>query len=299
MKKFSSKRVSEANESREEKRKQGGGSRRPNYISESSPLELFNLEEAGLIYLDIMPIKVNPGNPLYEEGVEYDYSRRFEASKGFKPEESERHLSLPKSFAQRFRCPLSNYAWDTYKDETDLDGIGWDEGKKLLPKKRQWFIVRDPSWDEGVFKLWDISYFLFGDKLEEKLDALDPQDPDDAGKEAFFSPSEGFTLKLNVKEKVFGKGKYYEVTSVDFKPRAEQYDDSIADELPNVEQIFVKPTKAELEAVLREHRIEIGAIDAPQERETEESAPEPEAVTVTDGEAPFDTDDDSEWDNFG
>lgn len=288
MKKFSARTVTEATTQQSEK---SGGSPRSSYLSDDCNLEVFKFEEGGLHYLDILPIVVEPGNPLHRQGLEYDYSRRFKIHRDFKPKGGAMHLCVSKSFDGRHKCPLCDYGFEALKPESDIDGIGRDAAKKILPKDRQWFVVRDPSWDKGDFRLLDISYHLFGKQLEAALDALDENDPEDVDKFGFFSPDEGMTAKLNVLEKDFMGHKYYEVATVDFRKRAEQYSQ---DAVFKIEGFFNKPTLADQEEVLKTHRVDIGAIGEP-----EAPAPAPEVQTVPDGKPPFETNEsDENWDSF-
>lgn len=289
MKKFSARNVAQATAQQSEKT---SGNARSGYISDACNLEIFKFEEGGLHYLDILPIVVEPGNPLHRQGLEFDYSRKFRVHRDFKPKGGVMHLCVSKSFDGRHKCPLCDYGFEALKPESDLDGIGRDAAKRLLPKDRQWFVVRDPSWDKGDFRLLDMSYHLFGKQLEAAIDALDENDPEDADKFGFYSPDEGMTLKINVQEKDFQGHKYYEVAAVNFRKRSEQYD---SDLVFKVESFFNKPTLADQEGVLEAHRVEIGAIGEP-----EPPAPAPEVQPVADSKPPFDVDEaaSDDWDSF-
>lgn len=107
--------------------------------------------------------------------------------------------------------------------------------KPLLPKHRQLFNVinsRDPN---SQIQIWDTSYFAFGQNLESRLSTLDSDEEDYL---LFFLPSNGYNLRLQFSLSSLGGGKdFLSVSNIEFKERAEQYDDDIIKEAYQLDKI--------------------------------------------------------------
>ena len=123
------------------------------------------------------------------------------------------------------RCPVCEY----------LHGLSWtDPGDKELRRKyreqkRQLYCVRwvdGPADVRDKVLVLDISEYGFGRILEDKINKRDVTDPAEASWDKYADFEEGLTLKLNLAEQSFGGSQTYTaVSSVEFKPRTQQYTD--------------------------------------------------------------------------
>jgi hypothetical protein len=154
--------------------------------------------------------------------------------------------------------------------------------KSLVPKERQlWYVIDTDNREAGV-QLWDMSFHLFGKVLQDQLDNSDMEDEYDK----FFHLEDGLTVRVGMKEKKFGGRSYYEAGAVDFKPRREQYEDTILDGLPSLDSLIIETPYDKLKAAF---------LSADQDGEDDEDE-EDEPVTSNDKKKrpDFDQDDEDE-----
>jgi hypothetical protein len=155
--------------------------------------------------LNILPFEAGPHNRESDEG-ELWWRTKYDAAKNVGPEEVT--IASPRSIGKK--CPVYD-AWRTMSDDEDIDD---DDIKDLRPKSREMFYVQDATEDDGPIFLLDISYFLFGKKLDEELRSEDGEDY-----LAFADAEDGCTVKMRFKENKFGKATYQEVDKIDFVKR--------------------------------------------------------------------------------
>jgi hypothetical protein len=106
--------------------------------------------------------------------------------------------------------------------------------KDLYPKDRILYIVvpiDHPDYDE-IPHVWDMSVKLFAETLADTLDQDKNKD-----KKGFPDLENGLTLEMELKWKKLGKNSFPEVTHIDFLER-KPYDESILDEVPNLDEIL-------------------------------------------------------------
>ena len=110
--------------------------------------------------------------------------------------------------------------------------------KSLIPKERQLFLVIvHEERDKGI-QLWDISYHMFGKKLDEKIRKADDEDKE--AYENFWDLESGMTLRVTLSEKTapgFNKP-FNEVSDIEFKERKKQYDPDMVDESPCLDDLL-------------------------------------------------------------
>lgn len=188
----------------------------------------FSLKKAGTYRIDILPYEVQVDtNPFASKGFLH-YERTFFVHRDIGPNQ-DTYICPAKTF--KLPCPVCEQRVILGKDEDADEALI----KNLIPKERQLFNVIDQAEpDEGV-KLWDISYHLFGKLLNTKLRNADEGDNYDA----FYHLEDGLTLKITAEEKSMGGGRpFYEVADIEFKPRREQYDEGMLDQVYDLDSLL-------------------------------------------------------------
>jgi len=200
--------------------------------------KLFSLKSDKAVRLDILPYIVGKGNPWADEGTLH-YERTFWVHRGIGVDQSS-YICLRKTCNEK--CPVCEYRAKLSKDpDADEDLI-----KDLAPKERQLFNVIDTrDRDKGV-QLWDISFHLFGKSLDARIRNADEDD----GYENFAELEDGFTLKLGIEEGHYGKISFYSVETIDFKPRKEDYDEDILEEVYCLDELLNIIPYKELKQIL-------------------------------------------------
>jgi len=240
-------------------------------------VQLFKLDSDKTRRIDIIPYVVGSGNPEADKG-EWHYERTYFVHYGVGPD-NDKYVCLAKTLKKP--CPICEHRAELTRDP-DADE---KEIKELAPKERQLFNVIDADNKEDGVQLWEMSYHLFGKLLDKAVRDAD----EDEDFEYFSDPETGFTLKLGVEEKSIGSNNFYEVKTIMFKNRAEQYDDDIVkesyclDELVKIEpyekvkaaflQIEMEEDDQEEEKSKKEEKPKTRK---PETKKEEKSEPEPE-----------------------
>jgi hypothetical protein len=115
----------------------------------------------------------------------------------------------------------------------------------LRAKERELYQLIDLNNEADGIQIWDISYHLFGKKLEEELRE---GDTDWAG---FAELENGYTLNVRFGEKKFEKTTFYETTRIDFTER-DPYDKSILDKIIPLDKALIILEYAALEKIFLE-----------------------------------------------
>ena len=137
-----------------------------------------------------------------------------------------------------------------------------DSVKALKPSMRNLYIVipkGNKKYDEKPH-IWDISQFLFQDKLNEEIQESEEY-------ETFPDLEEGYSLRIRFSEEFFGNNKYADTSRIDFKKREKPYKESILDEIPHLDELLEIPSYKTIEAMF------FGGLD---KEEAEEEAEEEE-----------------------
>ena len=93
--------------------------------------------------------------------------------------------------------------------------------------------------------IWDISQFLFQDKLNEEIQENEEY-------ETFPDLEEGYTLRIRFAEGSFGSNKFAEVSRIDFIERKKPYDESILEKIPSLDDILEIPPYPTIESMFSE-----------------------------------------------
>lgn len=202
--------------------------------------------------LDIVPYIVSVDNrPDGVEKGELWHTRRYFVHRNVGADEQS--YICPKATLGK-PCPICEYAAAQRKRGADKEEL-----KELKPKARDLFNVVDLD-DGGKFKVWDVSSFLFGEKLQKELTEAEDSDND-----AFADLEDGRTLKLRFEKKSFNKNEFYAIDRIDFKPR-KPYKDKILDKVVDLDKMLVILSYEELERIFY---MEDGPTDRSGEEEDE------------------------------
>ncbi len=210
-------------------------------------VELMRFKKAGTYRFDILPYEVKrgkekPGGNPYAKTGSLHYERTYYVHPRVGPEEKTyccprrtfgKACAICEDMAKMRRSPEA--------DEARLD--------ELKVKERQLFNIKDRSAAaEADAKpgLLEFNYWHFGKVLDAMIKA-DSADPSPEGYKNFFHLENGFTLKVTVVEETVGTGKYYKPSVIEFKSRAGEYDDSILDEVCDLDKLLIEMSSKDLE----------------------------------------------------
>lgn len=197
----------------------------------------FSLKSDKAVRLDIIPYEVGDGNPWADKG-QLHYERTFWVHRSVGVDGTS-YVCLNKT--QGDPCPICEHRAKLRMDpDSDDDLI-----KDLKPKERQLFnVINTKERNKGV-QIWEISHHLFGKRLDKEIQNSDEDD----GYEKFAELDVGFTLKCAVDAKSFGSNSFYEVTSINFKPRDEDYDEDILEKTTCLDDILIIKDYDELKEI--------------------------------------------------
>lgn len=137
-------------------------------------------------------------------------------------------------------CPICAHAKTAELEE--------DEIRALRPRERELYNIYD--YKDKKVKLWTLSYHCFGRQLEEEIRE---------GEEewAGFADLEGgFTLIARFGTEKLGKNEYLKVNRIDFKERTKSYDESILEEVLDLDTIVKVVDYSVLESAFLDKPVE-------------------------------------------
>ena len=204
-------------------------------------VSFFSVKQEGSKKIDIIGYVVGEGNPHADEGMLH-YERTYYVHRNVGPN-NDTYVCAARTFKKP--CPVCEYRAKVIKD-SDLVPDGEDPEKfaqALAPKERQLFNVIDADNRDAGIQVWDFSYHLFGKILDEEM-----KDPDNEGYIEFFTPDNGFRLKIRFSENTFGGRKFYETSKIEFLPR-KPLDDSVVEEAVSLDEVIVEPDYDELKRI--------------------------------------------------
>ena len=226
-------------------------------------LSIFKEEPGSRVNLDILPYEVTAANHP-DRDDEYEiaipgslwYKRPYWLHRNIGPDNQS--IVCPSSIGQK--CPICEYRAQLLKD-----GARWDDDavKALKPSMRNLYVVipKGSKKYEETPHIWDISQFLFQDKLNEEIQENEEY-------ETFPDLEEGYTLRIRFSEESFGGNKFAETSRIDFKERGKPYDESILEEVPHLDDLLEISSYKAIEAMF------FGGMDAEEiEDEDEEEKP--------------------------
>lgn len=208
-------------------------------------VNIFKEEAKTRVNLDIMPYVVTDENHLdrddeYEIAVpgELWYKRPYYLHRNIGA--NNETVVCPSSVKQK--CPICEYRAKLIKD-----GADWaDESVKSVKASMRNLYVVIPKGNKNYEEtphIWDISQFLFQEKLNEEIQ-------EDEQYETFPDLEEGFTLRIRFSEEQLGTNKFSDTSRIDFVERKKPYDESILDEIPALDDLLIIKTYKEVEALL-------------------------------------------------
>jgi hypothetical protein len=259
-------------------------------------VNVFKEDPGSRVSLDIMPYEVTVNNhpdrdDEYEIAINGSlwYKRPYWLHRSIGSDNQS--IVCPSSAGQK--CPICEYRAQLLKEGADWSD---DSVKALKPSMRNLYVVipkGNKKYDE-VPHVWDISQFLFQDKLNEEIGENEEY-------EVFPDLEEGLTLRIRFSEESFGSNKFAETSRIDFKKRDKPYDESILEDIPSLDDLLEIPSYKAVEAIF------FGGIDPeevdPEEEEEEEEEKKPTRNRKTPQPEPEEeeeeTDDDDDDDDDG
>lgn len=230
-----------------------------NYLKLPKGVELFKPEK-GSIKFDIMPYVVTDEHHLDRDDENGDavvgdiwWKKPFKVHKNVGINGDT--VVCPKTFGKP--CPICEEA----KKLNDA-GEEWDDIKEIFAKDRSLYVIIpiDASKFEEEYKekpyVFDMSYHLFEKQLDEELGV-------DEENEVFPNLEGGKTLDVRFRQKKFGKAVYHETAVIKFEDRDADYEDGYEEEIPNLDEMLVVYSYAQLKSMFFEQA-------DPEEEENEE-----------------------------
>ncbi|HEC65473.1 MAG TPA: hypothetical protein ENI23_09270, partial [bacterium] len=196
-------------------------------VTVSDDVQFFSLGKEGTKRIDIIPYTVGEGNPFADLG-ELHFERTFWTHRDIGAEQNS--YVCPAKTAKK-KCPICEYRSSLQRDpNSDSELI-----KSLVPKERQLWNVIDLEESEKGVQLWEISFHLFGKRLDSEIENADEDDD----YKYFADLKDGRTLKLGVVQKSIKGGKpFCDVDTIGFKTRREDYNESILEDVHNLDEIL-------------------------------------------------------------
>jgi hypothetical protein len=213
------------------------------YLKIPEGMELFK-PKVGTFLLDIMPFVVGEGNECAKPGADH-WEKTYWSHKRVGAN-GDAYLCPRK--AENKPCPICEF-----RGRLQSKGDDGDEEliKDLAPKQRQLFIVNNLKDPDKKFQLFDISFHLFGKLLDARIRNSDEDDEWDK----FFFAEDGLTLRVSFAEKSFGGFTFHEAETIDFKPRRNQYENDIVDEMECLDDLLIVPEYDDLKAIFLEAKV--------------------------------------------
>ncbi len=194
----------------------------PNCFTIPDGVGLARVDKEGPRRFDVLSYRAGKGNPNAEPG-ELHCERSYWVH--YIGPDNRRYVCPLKTVGRR--CPICEHRVEIARDP---DG-DQDLMKRLYPSQRQLWLVYDLNDDEAGLQLLDYSYHMFGKQVKAEIDNSEEDDEF----EYFADLEDGLTIRVGFTEnKPYG----FAATSVNFKRRAKQYEDSLSDELPCLDDLI-------------------------------------------------------------
>lgn len=204
------------------------------YLNLPKGFNLFKEEPGARIRLDFLPYTVtDQHHPDRDDETEIAvpgsewYKRPFKVHANIGSNNN--MVVCPSSIGKK--CPICQH-----RAKLLSDGANWqdDAVKQLRARERNLYIVvpiGEKKYDE-VPHIWDISQFLFQDKLNDEL-----EENDEHG--IFPDPEEGLTLRIRFSEETLGKNVFADTSRIDFEERDKPYSQKVISGLPSLDDILI------------------------------------------------------------
>lgn len=217
------------------------------YLSLPKGVQMFKEQPKDRPRLDFIPYTVSdPKHPDRDDDLEIAtpgdlwYKRPFWVHRNIGAEDDS--AVCPTTSGNR--CPVCEFRSQRIKEGASYQD---DDVKALRAKLRNLYVVIpiDHKEYEEEPHIWDISQYLFQDKLNDELE-------EDENYQAFPDLEEGLTLRLRFSEEKLGSNTFASTSRIDFEERKEGYDDSILDKAPDLDQVLSIKSYKQLEALFYE-----------------------------------------------
>ena len=212
------------------------------YLNLPKGVKIFNIKEKTReILMDIIPYVVtdshHPDRDVDENRAVVDglwYKRPFKVHRGI----GANNDTVVCLASVRKKCPICEYVTNQRRE-----GVEWDDLKDTAAKDRNLYAILpiDSKDHDEVIHVWDMSWFLFQNELNDQLE----EDPDNG---IFPELEEGLTLKVKFRWKKFGKNSFPETRDIEFEKRDQQYTEDILKDVPNLDEMLNVLSYKELEA---------------------------------------------------
>lgn len=212
----------------------------------------FAPKKAGVYRLSIVPYTVSKRagkfTQNFAEPGELYAERTFWLHRVPQPgggNKSDGYICAKKTF-KGGKCAVCDYL-DRLGRDPDRDKETDELIKRMKAKERQLFNVYDHGDPDKGVQIWDISYWLFGSYLDQKIKDADPDEME--AYQAYFHPYEGYLLKLGASEQPNPNGTHLEFSNIKFKKR-EALPDEILEGAYCLDEMVKAPDYKELMSVL-------------------------------------------------
>ena len=239
----------------------------PTAVKRPNGVERFDPKKGGNYNLDIIPYKVTKANvnPWAKEVGMLASERTYFAHKNI-GSDSDMYVCLNKTLKKP--CPICEaITAERKKPDGDEELI-----KSLKIKERQLWNVIDKNEPEKGVQLWDISFYLFGKQLDDRVNNAS----EDREYEYYADPVDGMTLVVGLEAKTYNGGPYVETTTIDFDKRG-PVDKEILAKATNLDDCLIIKTYDELKAIFLQIDEDETDDDQPADEGNSEETSEPEA----------------------
>lgn len=233
------------------------------YLNIPKGVSVFNPEPGSRIQLDFIPYTVtDEKHPDRDTDAEIAipgslwYKRPFKSHRGIGGDND----SVVCLTSVNKKCPICEE-----RARLTREGASKEETDALKPKQRNLYIVvpLDSKNHKQELHIFDVSQYLFQDLLNDELS-------EDEDRGIFPDLEEGLTLKVRFDEESFNGNKFAKTARIDFFERKEQYDESILDKVPNLDNVLQILSYEDLKAKFFEIDSEDdgGKLNDPDDEET-------------------------------
>ncbi len=180
------------------------------YLKIPTGVNQFLPKEAKTYRIDIIPYTCGKGNDHCDEGEEW-YERTFFTHRGIGVNEDSLCCSAKNFGKPCYICEQRAALIAKGKDFKD------DSVKALKTSERQLYLVYDHNAPDRGVQVWDISDWLFGKYLRDKINKKERY-------ATFADPEQGFTLDLGARTEKADFGPMLVFSDIEFEKREEELD---------------------------------------------------------------------------
>lgn len=256
-------------------------------------MEMFKFKEAKKYRIDVLPYKVK-SNPWADvEKGDYHYERTYYVHGGMGATGQDKYCCLQKNFNKP--CPICKHG-----AKLKAGGAAKDVLSQFYPKERQLFVIIDRDSDDKKLQLFETAHYKsFGEMLANKLDGADEDSP----MQSFHSLDDGMYLSVKTKQDSFAGNTYYPPINIEMNPRSKPLPESLLEEIPCLDDVFIELTYKELEKIFNQVTSDAEEEDGDDEdkeddeEDDEEDKPKKKKKGKADDEDDEDSDDEDDSDD--